>query len=718
MLLIIAFSLIYVEIKNSIVRNIFTHVIVQVFNKWEVRTMVVLSLLLQVCLVRCADTRRKYRGKWLPIVEVTVWSVFLLADWMANVVLSILLRGEVGHKDVVIWTSFMIWHLGSPYNITAYTVEDNELWLRRGFGMLVQVGEALYILIKFKSPIGPLNFVAILIFVAGFLRYLERVLVLRSASQKQLRDSLTSKKDTSEETTIIRTGRINFAMLNEYLCVPDQISFLRKAHLSSIIHKPLFTQLPFRVSKEFHNDRVFINPESSEDAFRLVGAELHFFYDLLYTKISLYVTHYRLSFSLRIFCLLSAASSLLALAMIHKQRQSTNNYHKKGTTDDNENVDIMITYLLLVGAMALDAHSFAVDARAMAWTRIWLPISPKWLNSKLSAHRARRKLKSMGQHDLVDYYIKAAGTSKLSRLVKFIDMHTGNYFQIYWYGHWKPIDRDLKDFIFCCLKKKRNLFETENFKFEFLTKLLAEFQSDGVSKRKSEEKGVSSAEDKEWVMDTTDFTRCVFLWHIATCLVYYDDLDKSQLCTTGKYGKIGKSLSDYMMYLVLARPLMLPLGFSEATNRDTYKEAQVFFHNEMKANWRDARKQFTLGLLAFNPEASSFYHGTSHENFSALFKGCVFGKKLQALVSEHRWDPEEKWKFISEVWMDMMTYAAGYCSWQQHADQLRRGGELLTLVSLLMAHFGLCTHIRRSEEADEDPESNSSFLGGEPFDDF
>lgn len=232
-------------------------------------------------------------------------------------------------------------------------------------------------------------------------------------------------------------------------------------------------------------------------------------------------------------------------------------------------------------------------------------------------------------------------------------------------------------------------------------------------KRMSEEKGVSFAEEEEWVMDTTDFTRCVFLWHIATCLVYYDDLDRHQLGTsTGKFGRIGKSLSDYMMYLVLARPLMLPQGFSEA--------AKVFFHNQMKQKRRSsiARKQFTSGLLAFNPEASSFYHGTNHENFSQLFKGCVFGKKLQSLVSENRWDPEEKWEFISEVWMDMMTYAAGYCSLQQHADQLRRGGELLTLVSLLMAHFGLCTQIRRSEKADQDPENNSSFLDGKPFDYF
>lgn len=396
--------------------------------------MVIFSLLLQICLVRCGKTRQNYRGKLLPIVEVTVWSVFLLSDWMANVVLSIFLKGEVRHK--VIWTSFIIWHLGGPYNIKAYTIEDNELWLRRGFGMLVHVGEAFYIFIKFQSPIKPLNFVAIPIFISGILRYMERVLVLRYASQKQLRDSSTSKQDTSEETTIVRTGRINYLMLKEYLGSGNaRIRFLREAHLSFLIHKPLFTQLPFRVSEEFHDDMVFTKRKSSEEAFRLVGAELQFFYDLLYTKISILVAHYRLSFCLRIFCLMSAAASLFAYAMVHKRANCG-----KLCIDS---VDHLITYLLLVGAIALDAHSFTLDALAVAWTRIWLPFPQKWLNSKLNKQRSG-KIQSMGQHDLLDYYIKAGRTSKLSSVIKFIDMHTGNYLQIYWYGHWKPIDSDLK----------------------------------------------------------------------------------------------------------------------------------------------------------------------------------------------------------------------------------------------------------------------------------
>ena len=37
----------------------------------------------------------------------------------------------------------------------------------------------------------------------------------------------------------------------------------------------------------------------------------------------------------------------------------------------------------------------------------------------------------------------------------------------------------------------------------------------------------------------------------------------------------------------------------------------------------------------------------------------------------------------------MLAYAAAHCPWKEHTHQLRRGGELLTHVFLLMLHFGL-----------------------------
>ena len=69
---------------------------------------------------------------------------------------------------------------------------------------------------------------------------------------------------------------------------------------------------------------------------------------------------------------------------------------------------------------------------------------------------------------------------------------------------------------------------------------------------------------------------------------------------------------------------------------------------------------------------------------SVLFDACILASKLQAIS-----DKKQKWEMISNVWVEMLAYAACHCRGNHHAQQLRRGGELLTHVWLLMAHFGI-----------------------------
>ncbi|KAK6914698.1 Protein of unknown function DUF594 [Dillenia turbinata] len=50
---------------------------------------------------------------------------------------------------------------------------------------------------------------------------------------------------------------------------------------------------------------------------------------------------------------------------------------------------------------------------------------------------------------------------------------------------------------------------------------------------------------------------------------------------------------------------------------------------------------------------------------------------------------EWKWEMVSRVWVDMLCSAVSQCGWNHHAQQLWPGGELPTLVRLLMANLGL-----------------------------
>ena len=79
---------------------------------------------------------------------------------------------------------------------------------------------------------------------------------------------------------------------------------------------------------------------------------------------------------------------------------------------------------------------------------------------------------------------------------------------------------------------------------------------------------------------------------------------------------------------------------------------------------------------------------------SVLFDACILAKELGKLEE----DPEKRWCLMSKVWVEMLSYAASHCKPNVHAAQLNRGGELLTFVWLLMAHFGLGDQFQRNTD--------------------
>ncbi|KAK5774722.1 hypothetical protein PVK06_042578 [Gossypium arboreum] len=198
---------------------------------------------------------------------------------MATIVLSTLLKTHAGLQPrdelVAFWSPFVLWHLGGPYNITAYSLEDNAQWLRYFFGFVLQAGEE-----------------------DG---YDEDMYFSKSIDAK------------TKAKRILRT--------------------LYRAYTTFSIFKPVFLDLPFELSAEISEVKVYL-AEPEEEAFKMVDIGLDFFYDLLFTKLPIQYGELNLtSLALRIFCLGSAVSSLLAFFITPKPHIPR--------------VDVAITYCLL-----------------------------------------------------------------------------------------------------------------------------------------------------------------------------------------------------------------------------------------------------------------------------------------------------------------------------------------------------------------------------------
>ena len=213
-------------------------------------------------------------------------------------------------------------------------------------------------------------------------------------------------------------------------------------------------------------------------------------------------------------------------------------------------------------------------------------------------------------------------------------------------------------------------------------------------------------EDLDWSVDKLGFDQSILIWHLATEMCYFQgyiepDEIKTIVNNEGKRESQNERsakglmrqrcnyLSRYMLYLLVRRPNMLPIGMGHIKFRDIYTEVGDFIEehngksvkNEEEAS-ETLSKVKTKVMLAVGGRDRSRRDRSNY----VIFHACRLASALDKC--------DKKWEIIKNVWLEMFGHAASLCKGRLHAQQLRRGGELLTHVWLLMAHFGLTDHFQ------------------------
>ncbi|XVE68226.1 hypothetical protein DITRI_Ditri09bG0051300 [Diplodiscus trichospermus] len=347
------------------------------WNGWEIRALLLLSLSLQVILIAFGSQRKCSTSIRMRFF---VWSAYMSADSVAILALGILARNLAGKSDrnhecdyyverfrdrniplQLFWTPFLILHLGGPDTITAYSLEDNELWPRHLLGLLVQTVIACYVFVKSWGD-DRLKLIAIPVFIAGIIKYGETTWVLRKSSTKNIRNCLLSHPDPGPDYAEFMTNKkgdgndelsSREVLPQSYSGSPDDC--LSQAYYLLNRLKYLFADLilGYYEGKECHV--IIISKKSSEEAFELVEGELGLLYDVLYTKATIVYSKY--GFLLRCSSFFSSLFALIAFAFFTRHPYSL--------------VDISVTYLLLVGAIAFEVYAFVLVMRS-DWTKLWL----------------------------------------------------------------------------------------------------------------------------------------------------------------------------------------------------------------------------------------------------------------------------------------------------------------------------------------------------------
>ncbi|KAG2564573.1 uncharacterized protein LOC120682807 isoform X1 [Panicum virgatum] len=676
--------------------------LVNLWNEWGIQILVLVSFSLQVFLLVFGGIRRRSSSS---ILMFFLWSAYLLADSTAIYTLghlSVDSRSDE-HELVAFWAPFLLLHLGGPDNITAYALEDNTLWLRHLQTLAVQVLGAAYVIYEYIVRSGTLLLMAsISMFVAGLLKYGERIWALKCGNISSIRNSISARKFKTNPYQLLTLGT-------------SEEELLLGAHSQFDICKGVFADIimaPSHLARSQSNSSKQSSVISylGEDLYKLVEMELTLMYDFLYTKAAVIHTWY--GFCIHFISLLGTATTFMLFQLSINSRG--NGYSR---------VDVIISYVLLVGALVLEIISVC-RALLSTWTcsllhrrgRGW-----EWPLHVITSlgqrvHPASRRLwsGSIGQYNL--FHLCTRNTNEIgSRLAMKLGL------QDWWnkmhfsgtFSHSEILSiRDIKKLVLQALQDKERALQYKS--------------TDSNSRGSFILKSMEAYDDfARWSVNI-DFDESILVWHIAT-EVY---IRKSKAKHAKELIEATEILSDYMMFLLVVKPNMLPGAarhnihltsceqlegqcrafFGDKDNPvapspiswNPYCMFKELFHRDGPNCSRIPRReklaemawsfsQFALGSVrAPNP------HGDSIRD-SANMYAILLANELLSI--ELRWQGQrDPLELILGVWVEMLLYAANHCSQESHARQLSNGCEFITIVSLLAHHFKYYSGVSRGTE--------------------
>lgn len=655
----------------------------KLWKEWELRGLILTSLTTQIILVSMGNRKRNEGGIWR---KVTIWSAYLLADSIATMTAGILsnyvgeMYAQSGFLDAnselkAFWAPLLLLHLGGTDAITAYSVEDNELWRRHFFGVITQAITTYYIL--FMAWTGSrLSLLFIVMFCVGIVNYLERVWVLYLASDNKFRNSIpdipTNESKIIDECRLKEVEGYHLKIHQELeVEVPDHLANtpsdhtdtneLRTAYSLFDMVKRLFADMILSVKDRDASTAIFLRENVTwEKGLKVIEIELGLIYDLMYTKAKIIYSVWGIARRIiGIFLTLMVFVVLLFDKTVTEKQQYSN-------------IDFTITLVLLAVALLLELCSF-VKLLLSDETAHWL-IEHKHTSIlraiNCCAKKKYRWSNSIGQLNLLSIAVEEKplpkyfhGFLKILRIDEMLEIRQ--------YETHVPLIDDLKMYMFDLIKDVR-LWAGTNCSD---TELKALFGRRGARTLKKFELD----DELDWCLKL-DFDQSILIWHLATeicCSVDRQTWDVKTRC---------ELLSRYMLYLLVKHPYMLPIGMAHIKFQEIYTDVRRFIEEQLSKSIKEVGKSKASEML-IKLGTDVMLTARGNKSYFLIFHAC----KLASVLEKY---DVNAWRITMDFWTEMLGYAASQCKGRHHVQQLRRGGELITHIWLLMAHLGLTDHFQ------------------------
>ncbi|CAM0885518.1 unnamed protein product [Alopecurus aequalis] len=661
-------------------------------NLLPVQILVLSSLGLQFILFLCATVRRSETSIRVPVRLLLLWIAYNFGDIIATYTLARLsfFSTTGDHPLVVLWAPFLLLHLAGPDNIAAYALEDNQLSLRSMQTFFAQVTAGGYFLYTYRNiSVDFLRIASRLMFALAVVKYGERWLALQRGNLGSISDSLKKKPVLDSMSHVAHPQD---AKLMEIYGVEtlDEESSVRRAH--SLFH---ICKCGMVDSSEDESGRQNYSQKMKHvELWTIIEIELSFMYDILYTKAA--VSHTWHGYTIRVILPLAILTSLLLFHFSEEDR-------------DSREVDTVITYILFGSALFMEWTSL-LNTLGSSWTFNTLSTTRcTWLRYKLLCSgqwdRLRRLVLSvnflgdtcvgprrwsgnMGQYNILHFCTRPNTLltrpllGSLAILVGLEESWNRKHFSgaINISDHVSTIKQ--------CISEHINLLYTEGWlntlgtvKHEWgMTTLLHRDQVDNF-------KGTLGNEFQEGII----------IWHIGK-----DFFHSKCMSTNASVDLVNaiKALSNYMMFLLVERTYMLP---GIAQNRLYQRTCKALYQGVNHCHptsgicavlknffrWRDDPAGLTSMASDSRTHAEDLYNKYVLKEFTyetvRLTYSTTVARKL--LEHEEKHGTAKSLELLLDLWTDMLVYAGNKCSRESHAKKLSSGGELTTIVWLMVEHL-------------------------------
>ncbi|KAM0868803.1 hypothetical protein ACQ4PT_041075 [Festuca glaucescens] len=516
----------------------------QWWEEWQLRMLVLASIFIQYVLFFSIFLRR---APILRRLRVLVWIAYIAGDAVAIYALATLFnrRKETSNGESsaleVLWAPVLLIHLGGQPFISAYSLEDNELWIRHTITLVSQVTVALYVFCKWWSGDKMLLAAAILLFLLGILKFAQKPWALRTSSFNNLQASRTMLLQSEAQ----REGSIH--SLEEYVQAAKKCVLEIKVgsqHEYGFQSEHMFVDLSTTYSFRIAQLPSFLTLEDMH-AYKTLQECLADTFADLYTRVGSITTS--LGAVLLYLCPLLALTSTVLFATSHK--------------DGHSEKDTRVTYILFgcttMLELLLPCLALFVDT----------PCCDSFLEKNMTTWH-----NMVCQYNLISFCVRKKKPTFLMKLATFNFLK--EFINQQWYIQHKPIAFQVTRVVRRHLKHGWKKYICDAASYRRFNELRGQW-----ALRRHHQIG--------WSLNKP-FDESVLIWHIATDLCFYHP-NTSLQCRQGEGTQRSREISNYMVYLLLIRPEMLMPGtrsdlFTLASDKIVENSKYLFDTEEILAH--------------------------------------------------------------------------------------------------------------------------------------